>query len=125
LPVARRRELVDGFTYDPTDPELVIEFLEGVCVHTKDGATAKAGDPIKLLDWHKDEVIRPLYGWKDKDKNRRYRIAYFEVPKKNAKSTLLSCLAIWHLVMEGVGELGCIAAKDRNRPESSTTKPQR
>jgi hypothetical protein len=98
LPAARRREWVDGFSYDPTDPDLVIDFLQSVCVHTKDGATAKAGDPIQLLDWHKDEVIRPLYGWKDKDSRRRYRVAYFEVPKKNAKSTLLSCLSIWHLV---------------------------
>ena len=115
LPAARKREWVDGFHYDPADPELVIDFLQGVCVHTKDGATAKAGEPVTLLEWHADEVIRPLYGWKDKDNLRRYRVAYLEVPKKNAKSTLLSCLAIWHLVMEGVGELGCIAAKDRNQ----------
>jgi len=94
---------------------LVIDFLESVCVHTKDSPTAKAGEPMQLLEWHKHDVIEPLYGWRTKDGLRRYRLAYIEVPKKNAKSTLLSCLSIWHLLMEGEGELGCIAAKDRNQ----------
>jgi len=86
-----------------------------MCVHTKDSPTAKAGEAFKLLDWHVQDVIEPLYGWQGDDRRRRFRVAYIEVPKKNAKSTLLSCLSIWHLLMEGQGELGCIAAKDRNQ----------
>ena len=93
----------------------MIDFLESVCVHTKDSPTAKAGEPMRLLEWHKQDVIEPLYGWRTEEGLRRYRLAYIEVPKKNAKSTLLSCLSIWHLLMEGEGELGCIAAKDRNQ----------
>lgn len=115
LPAERKREHADGFTYDDASAQLVIDFLEAVCVHTKDSPTARAGEPVRLLDWHKDEMIRPIYGWKDAAGNRRYRLAYLEIPKKNAKSTLLSCLSIWHLLMEGHGELGCIAAKDRNQ----------
>jgi phage terminase large subunit-like protein len=111
----RRREKVPGFTWKADKPTLVKQFLEAVCVHTKDSPTAKAGDPIKLLDWHISDVIEPLYGWQGADGRRRFRVAYIEVPKKNAKSTLLSCLSIWHLLMEGQGELGCIAAKDRNQ----------
>ena len=115
MPARRRAESVDGYSYDQTDPDLVVEFLESVCHHTKDSPTAKAGESMRLLDWHKRDVIEPLYGWKGADGLRRYRVAYLCVPKKNAKSTLLSALSIWHLLMEGEGELGCIAAKDRNQ----------
>ncbi len=61
----------------------MIDFLESVCVHTKDSPTAKAGEPMKLLEWHKRDVIEPLYGWRAPDGLRRYRLAYLEVPKKN------------------------------------------
>lgn len=115
LPPRRRGEWVEGYDFDPTKPELVIELIESVCVHTKDSPTAVAGEPVKLLEWHKHDVIEPLYGWVNEQGRRRFRIAYIEVPKKNAKSTLLSCLSIWHLIAEGQGELGCIAAKDRGQ----------
>ena len=115
LPPRRRREWVEGYVYDQTKADLVIEFIESLCVHTKDSPTAFAGEPIKLLDWHKHDLIEPLYGWHTPDGRRRYRTAYFSVPKKNAKSTALSCLSLWHLIMEGIGELGCIAAKNRKQ----------
>ena len=115
LPARREPERVAGYTYDQDAADLVVGFLESVCCHTKDSPTAKAGEPMRLLEWHKQDVIEPLYGWRTEDGLRRYRLAYLEVPKKNAKSTLLSCLSIWHLLMEGEGELGCIAAKDRNQ----------
>jgi phage terminase large subunit-like protein len=115
LPEKRRREATKGFTYNDEQPKLVQQFLEAVCCHTKDSPTARAGDPMRLLKWHIEDVIEPLYGWQGADNKRRYRLAYIEVPKKNAKSTLLSCLSVWHLLMEGQGELGCIAAKDRNQ----------
>lgn len=116
MPARRQREAVPGFEWDENAASLVVNFIEGVCCHTKDSPTAKAGEPMKLLRWHVEDVIEPLYGWKVKGEDtRRYRLAYLEVPKKNAKSTLLSCLSIWHLIMEGEGELGCIAAKDRNQ----------
>jgi phage terminase large subunit-like protein len=38
---------------------------------------------MRLLDWHKHDVIEPLYGWRTQDNLRRYRLAYLEVPKKN------------------------------------------
>ena len=116
LPARREAEKVPGYWWDEEAAGTVVDFIEAVCCHTKDSPTAKAGEPMRLLEWHKLDVIEPLYGWKvDGEDTRRYRLAYLEVPKKNAKSTLLSCLSIWHLLMEGEGELGCIAAKDRNQ----------
>lgn len=83
MPARRRPEWVPGYRYDDTAPSLVVEFLEQVCHHTKDSPTAKAGEPMRLLDWHRQHVIEPLYGWKGPDGLRRYRLAYLEVPKKN------------------------------------------
>lgn len=83
LPARRRAEWVEGFTYHQGDADLVVRFLESVCCHTKDSPTAKAGEPMQLLDWHKHDVIEPLYGWRGPDNLRRYRLSYIEVPKKN------------------------------------------
>ena len=83
LPPRRQAEAVAGYRWDETKAQLVIDFLESVCVHTKDSPTAKAGEPMKLLEWHKRDVIEPLYGWRAPDGLRRYRLAYLEVPKKN------------------------------------------
>jgi phage terminase large subunit-like protein len=83
LPARREPEKVAGYTYDQEAADIVIDFLESVCCHTKDSPTAKAGEPMQLLEWHKRDVIEPLYGWRTEDGLRRYRLAYLEVPKKN------------------------------------------
>ena len=73
-----------GFRWDGDAAGLVVDFIESVCCHTKDSPTTKAGEPMKLLQWHVEDVIQPLYGWKSEaDDTRRYRLAYIEVPKKN------------------------------------------
>lgn len=84
LPARRKPESVAGYEYRQDDADLVADFLESVCCHTKDSPTAKAGEPMRLIDWHRHDVIEPLYGWKVKGEDaRRYRLAYLEVPKKN------------------------------------------
>ena len=62
------------------------QFIESICCHTKDSPTTKAGEAMHLLAWHIRDVIEPLYGWHDPAGLRRFRIAYIEVPKKNAKA---------------------------------------
>ena len=43
-----------------------------------------AGQPFKLLEWQKVDIVEELFGWlRVKDDLRRYRLAYIEVPKKN------------------------------------------
>lgn len=61
-----------------------------------------AGQPFILMDWHRDEIVMPLYGWYRADGTRRYRKAYIEIPKKNAKSALCSGLGLYHLMADGV-----------------------
>lgn len=51
------------------------------------------GQPFVLADWQEYDIIRPLFGWKRKsDGKRRFRIAYVELPRKNAKSTLAAAI---------------------------------
>ena len=68
------------------------------------------------MDWQRNDVLMPLFGWKRADGSRRFRIAYIEIPKKNGKSEMCSGLALYLLC--GDGEPGAqiyIAAADRDQ----------
>ena len=54
----------------------------------------QAGQPIELMDWHVFILIN-LFGWKRADGYRRFRTAYIEVGRKNAKSTLSSGIGLY------------------------------
>lgn len=118
VPAIRRAEYVPGFIYDEAKASRVADFIESLCCHTKDSPTARAGEPIKLLPWHREWLIEPLYGWREDtaERLRRYRVAYIEVPKKNAKSSALAWLGSYMLMGDDEpGALGCIAAKTRKQ----------
>lgn len=59
-----------------------------------------AGKPFELLHWQWDRVIAPAFGWKMPDGTRRFRKVGIGIPKKNGKSTLLSALALYHLIAD-------------------------
>lgn len=88
-------------------------FVERYLRHTKG---RWAGDSFLLQDWQRDEIIRPLFGWKRSDGTRRYRTAYIEIPRKNGKSTLSSALALYLLFADGEpGAEVYSAAADRDQ----------
>jgi len=60
-----------------------------------------AGEPMRLLRWQVDELIRPVYGWRRPDGRRRTRDVYVEIPKKNRKSSTTAALALFHLLADG------------------------
>lgn len=74
-----------GFWFDAEEAERVVRFIEENCRHHKG---EWAGQPLTLEDWQKDDVIRPLFGWKRADGTRRFRTAYIEIPRKNGKSEI-------------------------------------
>ena len=118
VPAIRQAEYVPGFIYDESWAVAVEDFIESFCHHTKDSPGARAGEPVRLLDWHRDWLTRPLYGWREDttERLRRYRIGYIEVPKKNAKSSALAWLGTYQLIGDNEpGALGCIAAKTRKQ----------
>jgi len=46
-------------------------------------------------------LITTLFGWVDEQGLRRFRIAYIEMPRKNAKSTLAAGIALYMLTADG------------------------
>jgi phage terminase large subunit-like protein len=69
-----------------------------------------------LEQWQKDQVIRPLFGWKRADGTRRYRRAYIEIPRKNGKSTLGAAIALALLYIDNEpGAEVYSAASDREQ----------
>ncbi len=92
--------------------ERAVRVFEEILVHTK-GRWARA--PFYLMDWQRDEIIRPLFGevryslehqmWV-----RKFRIGWIELARKNGKSELLAGIALILLVAddeEGAEIYGC------------------
>ncbi|CDH01230.1 terminase large subunit [Xenorhabdus bovienii] len=81
------------------DSEVVARFIafSRLCPHVKGYLRGK---PIVLEPWQQFAFAN-LFGFKVKATGRRkYRSAYIQVPRKNAKSTIAAILANWFLVME-------------------------
>lgn len=71
-----------------------------------------AGRPFELSPWQAF-IIGSLFGWKNLDGARRFRVAYNEIPRKNGKSTLAAGLAILLAFFDGEpgAEVYCAATK--------------
>ncbi|WP_340612070.1 terminase large subunit [Xenorhabdus bharatensis] len=81
------------------DSEVVARFIafSRYCPHVKGHLRGK---PIILESWQQFAFAN-LFGFKIKATgHRKYRSAYIQVPRKNAKSTVAAILANWFLVME-------------------------
>jgi phage terminase large subunit-like protein len=87
----------DGCYFDPDAGERVGTFFSKFLRHSKGQWAGKA---FELQPWQRDQVIRPLFGWKRPDGTRRYRRAYIEIPKKNGKSTLSAGISLYLLVAD-------------------------
>mgnify|MGYP001583740392 CR=1 FL=1 len=92
------------YVFDDRAADDAVLFFERFLRHVKGEWT---GTPIVLEQWQRDEIIRPLFGWKldapgtPEHGLRRYRTLYAEVPRKNAKSTLSAGIALKLLTADG------------------------
>lgn len=85
------------FYFDEELAERPIKFIEKYCRHMK-GKYAR--QLIVLEEWQK-KWIRDVFGWRDsKTGFRKYQIVYVEIPRKNAKSTIAACLALYLTIVE-------------------------
>ena len=90
-PGSDRPEYVPGYTWDAEAAAKPAEFIESLCrIPSQDGGDPQ---PVTIIPWHRDRVIAPLFGWKRPDGRLRYRRGAVFVPKKNAKTFLMSQLA--------------------------------
>ena len=65
-----------------------------------------AGTPITLEPWQVF-ILSTIFGWVKRDGRRRFRRAYIEVPRGNAKSTLSSAVGLYMLTADGEGGAEC------------------
>lgn len=83
---------------DAEKAKRVIKFITEGCTHIKG---KWAGKQFELLPWQINDVIIPAFGTLKENGRRQYRTVYVEVPKKNGKSELASCIALYGLCADG------------------------
>lgn len=104
---ADERAAANGCYFDERAAEKVPGFFRRFLRHSKG---QWAGKPFELLDWQRDDIAYPLFGWKRADGTRRYRKAYIELPKKNGKSTLAAGIGLYMLVADNEPGAECYSA---------------
>ena len=104
-----RRGHYKSWHFDIDRANRPIEFIELFC-RRSDGK--HFGEPIVLDIWQK-AFIQTLFGFVDDNGNRQFQEALLLVARKNGKTTLLSCLALYMLVAdrEGSPEIYVAATK--------------
>jgi len=86
-----------GLSYHEGAADHAVRFIETLCCHVKG---RWAGQPFLLEPWEA-AFIRTLFGWKRKNRTRRYRMAYVEIPRKNGKSLLTATIGVYLLIADG------------------------
>jgi phage terminase large subunit-like protein len=85
-------------TYDNRRAHIAIAFIESFCKHSK---APFAGHPVVLESWQR-YVIAVVFGMlKSGTRFRYFREVFLTVARKNGKSTLLSAIALYMLMMDG------------------------
>jgi phage terminase large subunit-like protein len=95
---ADEKAMLKGCYFDIEAANRPIVFFEKYLRHAKG---RWAGKPFIPLEWQRQDVIMPIFGWKRRNGYRRYRVVYIEIPKKNGKSTLLSGIGLYLLTKDG------------------------
>jgi phage terminase large subunit-like protein len=57
-----------SYYYDSEAADKAVLFIERFCTHVKG---EKSGQPFILEQWQKDDIVKPLFGWKHKDTKLR------------------------------------------------------
>ena len=87
------------YIFDKQAAERICRFIE-LLPHIK-GEWAKRREQIKLEPWQ-CFILTVVFGWKHRETGlRRFRTVYIEVPRKNAKSTLSSGVALYMFAADG------------------------
>lgn len=96
--LARDRELTRlGYRFDREAADRVCRFFETHLVHSKG---QWAGSPFELAWWQRRH-LRRQFGWIRPDGTRRYRKAYWKLPRKNGKTTLAAGIGLYLMLNDG------------------------
>ncbi len=102
-----------GLWFDDEAAQHALDFYQ-FTTHVKG---ALAGEAIHLEPWQAF-IIASIFGWKREDGLRRFRTAYNEVARKNAKSTLSSGIGLYMTGFDGEGGAevySCATTRDQAR----------
>ncbi|MFE3475690.1 terminase large subunit [Streptomyces bacillaris] len=80
-----------GVWFDPDAVERVLKFF----LLLKQLIGRHAGREFRLMDWQVRYLIAPVFGLKRPDGYRVIRTVWFEIPRKNGKSTICSGLGLY------------------------------
>lgn len=98
---ADEHALLAGCWFDPKAGQHWCDFIERWFLFTRAPRGGRVGDKYKLLDWHRNDFLMPLFGWK-RDRRRHQLRRYLKgdvfVGKKQAKSTICGALCDAFLV---------------------------
>jgi len=86
------------YFYDKEAADKVVNFIENYCTHVKGSMALQS---LTLEKWQKEDIIKPLFGWKKPDGSRKYKITYIEIPRKNGKTTLAAAVGLALLFIDG------------------------
>tara|TARA_Y100001973_G_scaffold106739_1_gene187003 strand:+ start:1845 stop:3398 length:1554 start_codon:yes stop_codon:yes gene_type:complete len=101
------------YKYNEHKANKAVAFIEKFCTHTKGEL---GGKPFILEEFQKEQIIKPIFGWVDKDGFRKYRSVYIEIPRKNGKSNLCAAIVLYQLFCSNEsGQEIISAAADRNQ----------
>lgn len=79
-------DYVEGAWYDGDAVDRVVRFFRNL----KQVKGRWRGTSFELIDWQVEYLIAPVFGWKHADGNRIVRTAWWELNRKNGKSTISS-----------------------------------
>jgi len=105
--------IAEGCYFDEAQAAFVVEWFERYLQHSKGEFEGK---PFTLLDWQRDDIIYPLFGWITPEGKRRFKTTYIQIPKKNGKSTLASGIGLFLLCGDnepGAEIYSCATDKDQ------------
>jgi phage terminase large subunit-like protein len=92
-----------------------INFINAMCIQTKDTVAGRSGEPIVLRDWQED-LLNNVFALTP-EKKLKHRLALVGMARKNGKSAMSSGIALWGLFTgENGGEIySCAADRDQAR----------
>jgi phage terminase large subunit-like protein len=93
----------------------VSDFIDSMCIQTKDTVAGRSGQQIVLRGWQKD-LLNNIFAVRD-DGRLKHRTSLVGMPRKNGKSAIGSGIALWGLFMgENGSEIySCAADRDQAR----------
>lgn len=97
-----------GCWWDQSAADKIMLYFEHVLVHASNKRFA--GKPFIPLKWQREEILEPLFAWKNPDGSRRFNKVTIFVAKKNGKTTLALGIATALQILEGESGLGIFLA---------------